>query len=318
MCCHEFYGETVEVYMHLNLSIYPYIIKYIFRNYQAMTSHYDTIQGPYDYCRLTSIAFIERENVQTIIAPLLETGNANVLELACGSGFYTLPLLEWGANSVVAVDASAVMLEAARRRVEKSLVNNELWSRKSCRFAQADCSIPTPHYLNDIQQTDDTDRRFDLVFAAWLLNYAPDRSTLVDMFRNIAMNLKTGGHFVGVTLPPSQDPLSSMKAEATSRPPPVGSGLLNCSLIEHVEDGIFFHVEGNTPIGNVTFDNYHLKKEVIESSARAAGLNGKLVWHLTIVPERYLRGEGPGGTSMEELKSYVTVPDYGILVAEKC
>lgn len=293
----------------------------ILRILQAMTSQYDTIQGPYDYCRLTSIALIERENVQTIITPLINNTNANVLELACGSGFYTHSLLEWGASSIVAVDASTVMLEEARRQVEKYLLNEEISGQKTCRFVQADCAIPTIHYFNDDNhkknKNDHNDQPFDLVFAAWLLNYAPDHASLINMFRNIAINLKEGGHFIGVTVPPSNSPISSMNAEAESRPPPLGSGLLNYRLIEHVKDGIFFQCYGNTPLGDVKFDNYHLKKDVFESAAREAGLNGKLEWHLTSVPERYLRGKGEGEASTEELESYVTVPNYGILVVGK-
>jgi hypothetical protein len=44
---------------------------------------------------------------------------------------------------------------------------------------QADCSIPKAYDGGP----------FGLVFGAYLLNYAPDRAGLVNMFRNIAMNL---------------------------------------------------------------------------------------------------------------------------------
>lgn len=40
---------------------------------------------------------------------------------------------------------------------------------------------------------------FDLVFAAWLLNYAPSRKHLVEMFRNVAFNLRDGGSFVTIS-----------------------------------------------------------------------------------------------------------------------
>ena len=64
----------------------------------ATKQQYDTIQGPYDYIRTASIALIERENVHEKVAPFIK--NARVLELACGSGFYTYSFLEWGASSV--------------------------------------------------------------------------------------------------------------------------------------------------------------------------------------------------------------------------
>ena len=37
---------------------------------------------------------------------------------------------------------------------------------------------------------------YDLVFAGWLLNYAPSGKDMANMFRNVALNLKDGGHFV--------------------------------------------------------------------------------------------------------------------------
>ena len=283
-----------------------------------MTSQYDTFQGPYDYCRTSSIALIEHENVQSIIAPLIK--NAHVLELACGSGFYTPSLLEWGADSVVGVDASAVMLEEARRRVKDVLSHDE--KPAAAQFIHADCSIPTPHYLHTTHR-----RPFDLVFAAWLLVYAPDRASLTQMFRTIALNLKEreegegGGIFVGVTTPPSPDPFSSLQAIIRARPPPQGPGFFNCNFLAHVDEGIHLDMTATTPVGDLRDDSYFFRQDVVESAAREAGLNGRLEWHVTSVPERYLRGEGegevPGRASLEALRSYGEVAEYGILVIEK-
>lgn len=277
-----------------------------------MAAQYDNIQGPFDYTRMSSRALIERENVQTILTPFLENANAKVLELACGSGFYTHRLLEWGAGSLVAVDVSPVMLEEARR--QGNLLNDEISRNKPIRFLEADCSIPAPYYLEDHQNDG---RPFDLVFAAWLLNYAPDRASLVNMFRNIAINLKEGGYFVGVTVPPSHDPIALVKNTSAARPPPAGSGTFNFAVNNEVEDGIFLRVYGFTPAGDYHFDCYFLKRDLYESAAREAGLKGNFEWHLSTVPDRYLRGEGEGGASIEELQSYTTLPGCGILVIGK-
>ncbi|RDW90927.1 hypothetical protein BP5796_02092 [Coleophoma crateriformis] len=259
----------------------------------AIKQQYDTILKPYDYMREASIALIERENVQETVAPYIE--NTRVLELACGSGFYTYSFLAWGASSVLGVDISSVMIDEARHK------------GNGVSFIQADCSMPTAYDGGP----------FDLVFGAWLLNYAADRTGLVNMFRNIAMNLKDGGRFVSITPPPSSNPIDSLNAEANARPLPAGSGYLIYNHIKDVEDGIYFRVHGATPVGDLTFDCYHLKKELYEEAAREAGLNGKLEWGLTKVPERYLRGEGPGGASLVELETYTTVPNYGVLVIIK-
>jgi SAM-dependent methyltransferase len=259
----------------------------------ATEQQYDTIQGPYDYIRGASIALIERENVREKVAPFIK--KARILELACGSGFYTYSFLAWGASSVLGVDISSVMIDEARRQ------------GKEVSFIQADCSIPKAYDGGP----------FDLVFGAWLLNYAPDRAGLVNMFRNIAMNLKDGGRFVSVTVPPSSYPIDSLNAEANARPMPAGSGYLIYNHIKDVEDGIYFRVHGETPVGELNFECYHLKKELYEEAAREAGLKGKLEWGVTKVPERYLKGEGPGGASLVELETYKTIPNYGVLVIIK-
>ena len=263
-----------------------------------MSTQYDHIQGPYDACRACSIALIERENVESTVAPYVQ--NSRVLELACGSGFYTYHFLKWGASSVTGVDISPVMIEEAKRLAPADATG-------TVHFRLADCSKAISYEGGP----------FDLVFGAWLLNYAPDRDGLVEMFRNIAVNLKDGGRFVGVTVPPTQDPAGSIEAEYKLRPPPEGSGLLVYHVVKDVEDGVYFHVHGDTEAGAVDFDCYHLREDVFASAAREAGLRGELKWDVTSIPERYLRGEGPGGASLRELESYQEVPSYGILTVAK-
>ena len=269
-----------------------------------MSTQYDTIQAPFDYIRQKSIAFIEHEDVQNTVAPFIN--NARVLELACGSGFYTYDFLKWGANAVLGVDISAAMIAEARRR-GSAVATSPSSIRGTVDFILADCAKPTPYAGGP----------FDLVFGAWLLNYAPDRAALVDMFRNVSLNLRNGGHFVSVTVPPAQDPTAFVNAELDVRPPPEGSGGLFYRVTGDVEDGVSFHVHGDTEVGNVDFDCYYLRRDVYEDAAREAGMKGELKWGVTSVPERYLRGEGSGGASMEELESYQKVPNYGLLVVAK-
>lgn len=260
---------------------------------------YDPIQAPYDYIRTSTIAQIEHDNVRTTLAPFIP--NARVLELACGSGFYTYSLLEWGASSVLGVDISPVMMDKARS------VGEEVGAGEIVSFIQADCAIPKAYEGGP----------FDIVFGAWLLNYAPDREGLVEMFRNVAINLKNGGRFVSITVPPSSNPIDSLNAEARARPEPEGSGYLMYKHIKDVEGGIFFGVHGETPVGKLYFECYHLKKEVYEEAAREAGLKGRLEWSVTEVPERFLTKGAPGGATLRELETYKSIPAHGILVITK-
>lgn len=260
---------------------------------------YDTILAPYDCIRTSTIALIEHDNVRTTLTPFIP--DARVLELACGSGFYTYDLLKWGASSVVGVDISAVMMDKARR------VGEEMGVGDKVSFIQADCSVPKVYEGG----------KFDIVFSAWLLNYASDRKRLVQMFRNVAVNLEEGGKFVSITVPPSDNPIDSLNAEATARPEPEGSGYLMYKHIKDVEDGIFFGVHGETPVGKLYFECYHLRKEVYEEAAREAGLKGTLEWGVTEIPERFLREDAPGGATLRELETYKSIPAHGVLVITK-
>lgn len=103
------------------------------------------------------------------------------------------------------------------------------------------------------------------------------------MFRNIALNLNDGGHFVAVTMPPTQDPTAFIESERKARPLPNGSGGLLCNVTGVVEDGISLHVYADTRYGNVDFDCYHMKKEVYEASAREGGLRDEVTWSVTTV-----------------------------------
>ena len=265
-----------------------------------MSTQYETIQASYDEIRKSSIALIERVNVQETLAPFIK--NARVLDLACGSGFYSYHFPRWGASKVVGVDISPAMIEEARTvssRVQSSGATID--------YQLADCSKPLSYEGGP----------FDIVFGAWLLNYAPSGKDMVEMFRNVALNLRDGGRFVAVTTPPTQDPAAFVEAERKARPSESGgSGGLFCSVTKVLEDGIAVHVHADTRHGNVDFDCYHLRKEIYEASAREGGLRGKLTWSVTAVPDEFLK-DRRDGASVEELESYKVTPHYGLLVLAK-
>lgn len=258
-----------------------------------MSTQYNAIQAPYDEMRKYSIALIEHANVQEAVAPSIK--NARVLELACGSGFYSYDFLKWGASKVVGVDISSAMIEQARAASSEMPLKSA-----TIKFKLADCSVPV-QYDGGL---------FDLVFAAWLLNYASSRTELVAMFRNVSLNLKDGGHFVAVVPPPTQDPAAFVEAERMARPS--GSGGLLCSTTGVVKDGIAFHAHADTSRGSVDFDCYHLRKDVYEAAAREGGLRGEVTWSVTTVPDDILR-DRRGGASVEELESYKVTPNFGML-----
>ena len=262
-----------------------------------MSTQYNAIQAPYNEYRKCTITLIERANVLEAVAPFIK--DTRVLDLACGSGTYSYDFLKWGASKVVGVDISSAMIEAARAASPHRPSNSS-----TIEFKVADCMKPVTYEGGP----------FDLVFGAWLLNYAPSGKVMVDMFRNVALNLRDGGYFVGVTPVPTQDPPAFVGAENKARPS--GSGGLFCNITGAVEDGFSSHAHADTELGDVDFDNYYLRKDVYEASAREGGLLGELAWNVTSVPDEFLK-DHEGGASIEELESYKVTPHYGILIIAK-
>ncbi|MEW6268467.1 MAG: class I SAM-dependent methyltransferase [Thermodesulfobacteriota bacterium] len=103
---------------------------------------------------------------------------ARVLDLACGDGFYGRRLMRLGAAETVGVDASIEMVALGRRAEAREPLG--------CRYVHADVN-----HVGRIGQ-------FDLVVAAYLLNYASSRDELRRLCAAVVRNLRSGGRVVGV------------------------------------------------------------------------------------------------------------------------
>lgn len=89
-------------------------------------TQYDAIGLAYESLKQLPAAQLERDNLHAAIEPFLTTqknsgdggggGGATVLDLACGTGYYSRLLLDWGAARVVGVDVSEKMIDAAREQ----------------------------------------------------------------------------------------------------------------------------------------------------------------------------------------------------------
>jgi SAM-dependent methyltransferase len=102
----------------------------------------------------------------------------SVLDLACGEGFYSRLLSRGGAARVVGVDSSPAMIGLARA-------------------AERAEPLGVEYQVGDVRELD-VGERFDLVVAAFLLNYAPGARELGEMCRAVARHLKPGCRFVTV------------------------------------------------------------------------------------------------------------------------
>lgn len=257
-----------------------------------MSAQYDDIGATYEEMRKLPIAILQDANVKAAVAPFIK--GAKILDLACGTGYYSKQFLECGAKQVVGIDISKGMVDAA---------NASSSNLQGLSFYVADCSVPVRY----------DDGPFDIVFGAWLLNYASKGEEMASMFRNASVNLKESGHFIGVTPPPTDDPREHSERALEARPAQYGDVVV--TITQDVEEGVATHLNATMKAGKVEFDAYHLRKSVYEKSVRKGGLEGALVWRPVDSPDI-------DSDVLESLRSpswanYLAVPHFSVLVVSK-
>lgn len=257
-----------------------------------MSAQYDNIGIKYEQLRKLPVAVLEQGNVKATITPFMK--GAKVLDLACGYGFYAKIFLEWGAASVVGVDISEAMVDAARQNMGTEL-------RAS--FEVADCAVHVRYNGGP----------FDSVFASWLLNYASTEKEMTDMFRNIALNLKDGGQFIGIVPYPTDKPKEQVEKMMASMPKQYDG--VTTKITRVVEGGVATRVAMDKPSGKIEFDTYYLSRTVYERSARIGGLNGLLTWKPVFVPEE--REDKPKDETDTAWNDYLALPHFTVLVIAK-
>jgi SAM-dependent methyltransferase len=213
-------------------------------DYDAISAEYKAAkQQPWRYC-------IER---YTLLQLLGDLQGLSVLDLACGEGFYTRELRHRGAARVVGLDLSEGMIRMARDEEAREPLGIE--------YRAADA------------RTLDAAEQFDLVMAAYLLNYAATQAELREMCAAIARALKPGGRFVGVNNNPQQRP---EHYGATSK-----YGFVKCagsSAEGELREGapvIYTILLENGPL---EITNYYLSTQAHEEAFRAAGF-AEVRWH---------------------------------------
>ena len=178
----------------------------------------------------------------------------DVLDFACSAGFYSNLLIDWGAAHVVAIDISSAMINEAQAKLAPSRADR-------IEYRVGDCT--TPGLLRSLGIGDE--RHFDLVHAAWLLNYAASEQELTAMWRNVASNLRPGGRFVGII--PNLD--ADFGFETPFDNPKYGTTTRAVAKVAH---GYKVRVTAHTA-SRVEFECYILNEDcVYERCAAAAGM----------------------------------------------
>ena len=128
----------------------------------------DDIAEEYDDKRFSGGGrYIDRREKEAVLDALSPLEDKRILEVACGTGRFTVMLADRGAD-IVGMDISEAMLEQGRRKAAATGVEGEL------SFMQGDAGrIPFP------------DDHFDAVFAMRFFHLAPDPEGFIKEMRRV-------------------------------------------------------------------------------------------------------------------------------------
>lgn len=210
-----------------------------------MATNYDMIAAEYKRSKLQPWRLhVEHYTLFELVDDL---AGKSVLDLACGEGFHTRFLKQKGAGRVVGVDISAGMIDLARQEETRQ-------------------SLGIDYIVQDVRQLE-LHESFDLVFAAYLLNYAASGEELLAMCQAIARHLKPGCRFVTINSNPEYT-----GGDDTMRPyeftRAVGEHSAGAPIIWK------FFLES----GPFEITNYYLSIATHEEALRSAGLRD-IRWH---------------------------------------
>lgn len=227
---------------------------------------------------------IEKHQIYLAVTdPSVDIRGKRVLDLACGSGHYANHYLTWGAASVTGMDLSTGMLEAGRRSAKSRGI-----PESKLKFVQGDA-------------TDENlvieGAPFDVVTGCWLLNYAPDTATMTKMYKFIARNLRPGGYWVGLSVPPllSDASYEGDMINAALEPHGVWGKHGNLGKILKAMpngDGYLINVELGTEAHKVktSFDCYHLSLKVFEQACHDSAVFEEPEWRDFVIPDQVKNG----------------------------
>lgn len=183
-----------------------------------------------------------------------DLNSLDILDLACGHGYYTRPLKQRGARRVVGLDLSTEMLAVGRA-------------------AEAQDPIGVEFICGDVCAME-VIGSFDLVTAAYLLQYCQTRAQLDEMCRRIYANIKPGGRFATILTNPETDwnDLGLLAGEVKlEMPDPLQEG-----------DRIHMEIQMNTKVG---FDFWYWKPATYRRALEEAGFTSVLFSYPELSPE---------------------------------
>ncbi|MGK7893332.1 MAG: class I SAM-dependent methyltransferase [Xenococcus sp. (in: cyanobacteria)] len=183
-----------------------------------------------------------------------------ILDLACGTGFYTRLFKQKGATKVVGVDISEEMLKVARKQEEQQPLGIE-------------------YHLGDAVKLEQIGS-FELITAVYLLDYAQNPEQLLSMLVSVRKNLEEEGRFVAVTTNPdfkmSQSNTTKYGVTVTKQ--------------ESIPQGYYYEIEFHTS-SPFTIQCFGWNRSVYEEAVKEAGLKN-FSWHPIEIPPHAIEDYG--------------------------
>ena len=146
-----------------------------------MGTDYNKISKEYQASKLQP--WRKHVEAYTLLQLIGDLSNKNVLDLACGEGFYTRLLKLKGANHVEGVDISKGMIELARESEDQN-------------------PLGITYHVQDVLNLD-LNKKFDLISASYLLNYAKTAEEMEQFAKVIANHLNPNGRFITINSSPN-------------------------------------------------------------------------------------------------------------------
>ncbi|MDK2741953.1 MAG: class I SAM-dependent methyltransferase [Nitrospira sp. BO4] len=205
-----------------------------------MTTDYNAIASQYKQCK--EHPWRSRIETFSILKRLGNIEGKKVVDVACGEGFYTRKLRQWGAGQVVGIDLSEAMIRLALDQ-------------------EAHHPLGITYRVEDAC-TERVQQEFDLAVSAWLLVYARNQDELLAMCRGLASRLKPGGRFVTFTGNPDL---------YTFRHTDYRKYGFTITLTDHAYEGAPIVWTVYLDDSSIQIENYYLPLEAYESAFTAAG-----------------------------------------------
>lgn len=192
-------------------------------------AEYDSIAA--DYKKSKFAPWRVNVEVPSVFGLLGDVRGLRVLDLACGDGIYSRRIRSSGAARVVGVDLSQGMIDLAR-------------AEEASRPLGID-------YITGAAQDLALGERFDVVFAAYLLNYAKSLDELAAFASAASRHLAPDGRFVGINNNPAHAPglYEATRPFGFVKSLAPGARLENGTAITYT-----FHQDGRA----FSFDNFYL------------------------------------------------------------